>query len=1845
MKHKSFSRAMAILLAFMMVFTMMPGVGFADDTAEGTGAGQTTVTPAADATVYLTVNNQGVIAKDNAGEPVIWKEVLVSDLDSNGSLTFDEAMTAAHVQYNSADGYSASYGYVSKLWGISTSNVLFFINNTGLTTGVTASSVQEGDRLIASINADSTYYSDWYTFFDKTECNTTVGTELTLNLKGHYGMAWEAEDMTDIALSGISIGTWSDGTFTQIPNAVTDANGNVTLSFGTAGIYYVTAQGTVRDTVDVYSPGFYRLKIGEQVVYGKTGSDSTKLIAYTETDYGAGPYPLSEIKFVDSVEWEANTDAYHILESSNVYDYNDCPIIAPACIIRVAGNDAAVNMTVSNQGVLVADNNGEPMANRPVTVRDLNYDGTLTYDEALAAAHAQYNSAVGYKTEESNYGAYVTKLWGVDTTDTYFYANNAALSYGVGSTTVKNGDYLTAAIIKDTKNRSDIYTYFEPLTKTVKSGETFTLTLKGNRSTGTAALEKMQIGTWNQGTFTAIDGKTTAADGTVSLAFDAPGIYYVTAQGTVSDSVVTDRQSGASETMDCAISAPVCIVDVEGKASAFTGHSSNAVKPAFSQNITEYALTSPLAAGTSSVSVKWTYDADLTAKASYIKADGSQASVAVKSGKNTSISSLKAGTTAVTFNFYDVDAAAGDAPKYIYKLAVERLPGVKSFAVTDETGGDLTLTPAFKAATKEYSAAAVAGSKVTFTAAFNDDANTELRVKTGNGAYAKYTGGEYTLAEGENLFHIKAVSTDDTTEGTEYTLTITGVPAASAAKFTVTEDAVVTITDPQNGNTVTLPEPVTANGKDTYTLTGLMSGYEYSYRVGKYGYFAKAGTFTAGKDTEVLLEASSVPATTVSSEWNNFRNSDTNNGITSAETPRTAAETALKWVTAESMNQSVSSYQIASAAPMLIVNDYLVTTQGSKLVQIDRETGKIVKSQEMDSYNGNLGNSPIAFGGNMIFVPLFNGKVQAFDAKTLQPMWISESLGTQCTTALIYDNGYVYGSTGNQAPAAFFCLNAADEDTSAANEVKTATWMVFDEIYTKGSYWSTPLIIGDYVVYGTDAGTDGNAAVISRDKKTGELISKSVLTGLGDQRSSLVYSEDTDTIYFTAKNAAGGLCKIGFSEASGTLSAVTALTSETKYLTTTSSPNVYNGTVYFSVNVGFNKSKYLIAVDETTFTEKYRVEYVLKTSGGVQSSALLTTAYEDTDGAVYLYVTQNVKPGELYVAKDNGKSMTMESLLSLNTKYQQANICSAITDSDGTLYFRNDAGYIFALERNTAERQTVIFNITDVAGNSIEDADIVIQNTENDVQCFEAETDGSYQLLPGTYSYTITKNGYTEATGIIKVEADALNIPISMKTGDEVTGDGESAAPAPETITITVNGHDGKANYPSQTLNYTQGMTALSVLQAVARHLEWESTQFGAYVVGIDGLAEFDYGSGSGWMYTVNGSAPQYSAALYELSAGDSVVWIYTTNLGNDIGLGNPEEEKSDVTTSTGSAGTATGTSEIVTTTTTSTEVTVSGSTATATITKENVTETIKQATENKSAEIVVQVTAADTKGAETVKVQLDTQTVKDVADKTEAILTVKTENATVTLDRETLKTVISEATGSTVTLEVIEVAKPTKAHKAAAGENGHIIQLVIKSGDKIISLFNEGKATVTVEIPSRLDGKKVAAIHIGEDGKVEHLKGQEVTVGGKKHYRFDTPHFSTFALVDAEEIGLEVEELTAEGVKALMADLTPVARSVKTPDKNVLVTLQLDDADKAIIAQIEEAGYTVKYNYYRSTKKSAKYKSMLIKDTVKYTNTKGKKDTMYYYKVRVQVYDAEDKLIARNALKDCRYANRKWTK
>ena len=468
-----------------------------------------------------------------------------------------------------------------------------------------------------------------------------------------------------------------------------------------------------------------------------------------------------------------------------------------------------------------------------------------------------------------------------------------------------------------------------------------------------------------------------------------------------------------------------------------------------------------------------------------------------------------------------------------------------------------------------------------------------------------------------------------------------------------------------------------------------------------------------------------------------------------------------------------------------------------------------------------------------------------------------------------------------------------------------------------------------------------------------------------------------------------------------------------------------------------------------------------------------------------------------------------------------------------------------------------------------------------------------------------------------------------------------------------------------------------SGMKTIGEDNGYVSAVYAPDILGNYYLAEFTNGPRSGWMYTVNGKHPSVALNAYMLKSGDRVIWHYINDYSyecsdwfNDPNYpqkGNattwdPWLKVADVDPDKNTPTSGAGQEEIkAVTTDTKTAVTSAPTEVKVTEkknadgTKETVAEVkvdtahhdeiIKQATENKSAEIVLEVAASDTKGADSVQMELDVKFVKNVADKTNADLTVNTENGKVTLDQETIKTVLAEAKGATITLEVTKVSKPTEVQKKAAGANGHLLKLTIKSGDKVISDFNKGKVKVVAEIVSKLLDKKVAAIHIAEDGKIEQLAGKVLTISGKKYYEFTTPHFSTFALVDAEELGLDVAEEPTVDAKALTAKLTPIARSAKTAKKNVKVTVSLDKQDKAIIKELKDAGYTVKYRFYRSTKKAAGYKAAVTKKTASYTNTSGKKGTKYFYKVQVRVYDENGKLTAKTALKQCRYAARVWSK
>jgi len=94
------------------------------------------------------------------------------------------------------------------------------------------------------------------------------------------------------------------------------------------------------------------------------------------------------------------------------------------------------------------------------------------------------------------------------------------------------------------------------------------------------------------------------------------------------------------------------------------------------------------------------------------------------------------------------------------------------------------------------------------------------------------------------------------------------------------------------------------------------------------------------------------------------------------------------------------------------------------------------------------------------------------------------------------------------------------------------------------------------------------------------------------------------------------------------------------------------------------------------------------------------------------------------------------------------------------------------------------------------------------------------------------------------------------------------------------------------TVTFYEGESVFNLLRRVCKqqkiHMEFENTPIynSAYIEGIHNLYEFDVGELSGWMYKVNEWFPNYGCSRYALKNGDVICWVYTCDLGHDVGGG-----------------------------------------------------------------------------------------------------------------------------------------------------------------------------------------------------------------------------------------------------------------------------------------------------------------------------------------------------------------------
>ncbi len=650
------------------------------------------------------------------------------------------------------------------------------------------------------------------------------------------------------------------------------------------------------------------------------------------------------------------------------------------------------------------------------------------------------------------------------------------------------------------------------------------------------------------------------------------------------------------------------------------------------------------------------------------------------------------------------------------------------------------------------------------------------------GLTVTYNGSESTVVDVSNTDKIEVRTV--LAGVSDYTWTIHIVKRETAkVEFNIPEGATVRVFD-------NMKKELSPKADNPHIFAGLQEGIVYNYVVIKNGYVSYEGSFDPANVSgpiEVTLQP--LPASShkeYNGEWTNFRGNNVNMAIRSAKTPTAAKYTKLKWAV------KMGTDMWMSPTPPIILNDMeidgvmhdvLICAMGRNIYLLDKETGKVLKSAPMKG-SAYFATNPITYAEGMVFVQLDNN-IQAFDATTLESVWLSERFsGGQTISPITYHNGYIYIGmwNGETADGTFACFSVADEKPDQTDETKYATWTLK---HKGGFYWAGAYATDNYVVFGSDDGTSegdytANAILYSVKPETGEIIDK--IEGIkGDIRSTVAYYEGA--CYAVTK---GGLFLKAPISADGHFDHDAFQTVEMGNMCT-STPIIYNGKAFIGTSGAsqFGSPGTLNVIDVNTM----KIVENVTLPGYPQAPMLMTTGYEEETGDVYIYTTYNAPPGGLYCVTWNTKDDTfsLEHIFVPESSMQQYCLGSPICDSEGTIYYKNDSGYLFALEvdneavaKDVEELIAAIGTVTKDSGEAIKAArDAYNALTEGQKALVSKDSVAALEKAEKIYDMIIASNkpaasdkGDKANGSVIKISATgAAKGEQNPNTGAEVFGE------------------------------------------------------------------------------------------------------------------------------------------------------------------------------------------------------------------------------------------------------------------------------------------------------------------------------------------------------------------------------------------------------------------------------------------------------------------------------------------
>lgn len=173
------------------------------------------------------------------------------------------------------------------------------------------------------------------------------------------------------------------------------------------------------------------------------------------------------------------------------------------------------------------------------------------------------------------------------------------------------------------------------------------------------------------------------------------------------------------------------------------------------------------------------------------------------------------------------------------------------------------------------------------------------------------------------------------------------------------------------------------------------------------------------------------------------------------------------------------------------------------------------------------------------------------------------------------------------------------------------------------------------------------------------------------------------------------------------------------------------------------------------------------------------------------------------------------------------------------------------------------------------------RNVTTTSQVESAQTQSQGKTKSDTSDSSSNKGKSTQKS---KTSAKKTSPKTSSKTSSSASsssasssGSSGSSAKTVEGPSLTITGVNG--TMACGNVAYSEGMSAYDALVKLCGDQGLSINKKGSgvtlYISGIGGLKEKQYGPMSGWMYKVNGVAPNKSAGAYTLNKSDTVVFYY----------------------------------------------------------------------------------------------------------------------------------------------------------------------------------------------------------------------------------------------------------------------------------------------------------------------------------------------------------------------------------